>query len=130
MKKENKQPAATRDLLVRTKRFALDSIRLYTSLPPSVVHQILGKQMLRSATSVGAHYREAQRAKSGADFVSKIEGALQELDETRYWLELIHDTLGTPPERHSELTIEAEELLRILVSIAKTAKATSRRKLS
>ncbi len=76
------------DLMLRTKEFALRIIRLYSKLPKSTVAQILGKQVLRSATSAGAQYREANRAKSHADFISKIEGCLQELDETKYWLEL------------------------------------------
>jgi four helix bundle protein len=78
-----------KDLRVRTKNFALRIIRLYGSLPKSTEAQVLGKQVLRSGTSVGAQYREGQRAKSDADFISKAEGALQELDETGYWLELL-----------------------------------------
>ena len=77
------------DLKDRTKRFALEVIRLSGSLPKTTEAQVIGKQVLRSGTSVGAHYREAQRAKSDADFISKIEGGLQELDETAYWLELL-----------------------------------------
>lgn len=73
-----------KDLRVRTKEFALRIIRLYSNLPKSTVAQVLGKQVLRSGTSVGAQYREGQRAKSDADFISKTEGVLQELDETSY----------------------------------------------
>ena len=79
------------DLAHRTRRFALAVIRLYVALPKSTVSYILGRQLLGSGTSVGAHYREARRAKSNADFISKIEGALQELDETAYWLELLRE---------------------------------------
>src|ERR671933_2653457 len=79
------------DLKIRTRQFALQVIRLYTSLPKMTETQIIGKQILRAGTSAGAHYREAQRARSDADFISKIEGGLQELDETCYWLELIGD---------------------------------------
>ena len=67
---------STSDLKMRTKQYALKVIRLYVSLPKTTEAQILGKQMLRSGTSVGAHYREAQRAKSNADLISKLEGAL------------------------------------------------------
>ena len=81
--------ASRQDLRKRTKEFALRIIKLYTALPKTTEAQILGKQILRSGTSVGAHYREACRAKSNADFISKIEGGLQELDETLYWLELL-----------------------------------------
>ena len=69
------------DLKQRTKRFALRVVRLYGALPKTVEAQVIGKQMLRSGTSVGAHYREAIRARSTAEFVSKIEGGLQELEE-------------------------------------------------
>ena len=65
------------DLKERTKAFALRIIRLYAALPKMTEAQVLGKQVLRSGTSVGAHYREAQRAHSNADFISKIEGGLQ-----------------------------------------------------
>ena len=77
------------DLRKRTKDFALRIIRLYSSLPSSTVAQVIGKQVLRSGTSVGAHYREAYRSRSDAEFISKIEVALQELEETIYWFELL-----------------------------------------
>jgi len=115
------------DLLGRTKHFALAEIRLYSGLPTSTVLQVLGKQMLRSATSVGAHYREGQRAKSNADFVNKIKGALQELDETRYWLELLQETQMVGSDGLSALQVEAEELLKIFVTIARKAKKSSER---
>ena len=75
-----------RDLKKRTKNFALDVICLYSQLPKTTEAQILGKQVIQSGTSVGAHYREASRARSVAEFVSKTEVALQELEETTYWL--------------------------------------------
>ena len=87
------------DLKERTRRFGLRIIRLYTSLPKTTEAQVIGKQVLRSGTSVGAHYREAQRAKSDADFISKIEGGLQELDETAYWLELLVEAGIVPSEK-------------------------------
>jgi four helix bundle protein len=71
-----------RDLAGRTRAFALQVVRLYTSLPKSTEAQVLGKQVLRSGTSVGAHYYEATRARSTAEFISKMEGGLQELAET------------------------------------------------
>ncbi|MEJ7593698.1 MAG: four helix bundle protein [Planctomycetaceae bacterium] len=76
MNEEQKKP---QDLKQRTKQFALRVIRLYSSLPNSTEAQVIGKQLLRSGTSVGAHYREATRARSDAEFISKIEGGLQEL---------------------------------------------------
>jgi four helix bundle protein len=75
---------AETDLMKRTKDFALRIVRLYVALPKSTEAQVLGKQVLRSGTSIGAHYREGNRAKSDADFIHKLETALQELDETLY----------------------------------------------
>ena len=69
------------DLKTRTKAFALRIIELYSSLPKSTEAQVLGKQVLRSGTSVGAHYRESIRARSNAEFISKLEGGMQELEE-------------------------------------------------
>mgnify|MGYP001342000949 FL=1 len=79
-------------LKVRTKQFALEIIRLYAALPKRTEALVLGKQLLRSGTSVGAHYREAQRARSDAEFISKFEGGMQELEETLYWLELLEES--------------------------------------
>lgn len=76
------------DLKHRTKEFALRVIKLYSALPNSSESQIIGKQVLKSRASVGAQYREAFRARSNAEFISKMQSALQELDETSYWLEL------------------------------------------
>ena len=111
-----------RDLRKRTKLFALRIIKLYASLPKSTEEQIIGKQVVRSGTSVGAHYREAKRARSTAEFISKIEVALQELDETIYWLELLTESGIVPEARLTSLKGEAEELMKMLVSSAKTAK--------
>ncbi len=72
-----------KDLASRTKGFALRVIRLYAALPKSTEAQVLGKQLLRSGTSVGAQYREAIRARSNAEFISKLEGGMQELEESR-----------------------------------------------
>jgi four helix bundle protein len=110
------------DLKSRTKAFALRIIRLYTALPKTTEAQVLGKQLLRSGTSVGAHYREADRAKSTPDFISKMEGGLQELDETDYWLELLGDSEIVPHTRLADLRAEANELIAIFVASVKTAK--------
>ena len=116
-----------RDLVGRTSRFALEVIMFYSTLPSTTVCQVLGRQLLRSATSVGAQYREAQRAKSGADFVSKIEGALQELDETGYWLELLEESGIADAIAVKPLQTENQELLKIFVTIAKSSKKQSRK---
>jgi four helix bundle protein len=114
------------ELKHRTKAFALRVVKLYVALPKSVEAQVLGKQLLRSGTSVGAQYREAQRAKSNLDFISKIEGALQELEESSYWLELIEEAGIFAAERLNPLRHEAEELMAILVTIAKEVKRKQR----
>jgi four helix bundle protein len=111
-----------RDLQARTKSFALRIVRLYCSLPKTTEAQVLGKQALRSGTSVGAHYREAMRARSVAEFISKVEGALQELEETMYWLELLIECDIVPEVRLSDLLREANELTAMLVASARTAK--------
>lgn len=110
------------DLKKRTKRFALQIIRLYSSLPKTTEAQVLGKQVLRSGTSVGAHYREAQRAKSDADFINKMEGGLQELDESGYWLELLGEAGITPKDRLEPLLKEDDELIAIFVTIVTKVK--------
>ncbi len=116
-------PAPPRELRGRTKEFALRIIHLYASMPKTTEAQVIGKQMLRSGTSVGAHYREAHRSKSTADFISKIEGALQELDETAYWLELLAEGQIVPAAKLAELQKEADELIAIFVASVKTAKS-------
>jgi four helix bundle protein len=110
------------DLRQRTKQFALRIIKLYLAVPSKGVGFVLGPQLLKAGTSVGAHYREACRAKSNADFVSKIEGALQELEETAYWLELLCDGGVVPAKRLGSLRLEAEELTKILVTVVKKVK--------
>jgi four helix bundle protein len=110
------------DLHERTKEFALSVIRLYSSLSPRTEAQVIGKQFLRSGTSVGAHYREASRARSTAVFVSKMEVGLQELEETRYWLELL---VGAGLAKESQILPvggEATELTAIFVASIRTAK--------
>ena len=119
MKDEMKHPV---DLKQRTRQFALRIIRLYSSLPTTTVAQVIGKQVLRSGTSVGAHYREAMRARSTAEFVSKIDGGLQELEETTYWLELLVESGILSSDKLSSLQQEAEELIAILVTCSKNAK--------
>ena len=97
-------------------------IRLYTSLPKTTEAQVLRKQILRSGTSVGAQYREVQRAKSDADFINKVEGSWQELDETAYWLELLKDSGMSSGEKLNPLLKETDELTAIFVSIVKKVK--------
>jgi four helix bundle protein len=115
------------DLRTRTKRYALRVIRLFRALPRrDAVAEVLGKQLLRSATSVAAHYREACRAKSDLDFISKLEGAQQELDESELWLELLSDSGVIKPRLIQPLREETNELIAILVTM--TRKVKTRRK--
>ncbi|MRR53955.1 MAG: four helix bundle protein [Deltaproteobacteria bacterium] len=106
----------------RTKEFAIQVIRLYSSLPKSTEAQVLGKQVLRSGTSVGANYREAFRARSKAEFVAKIGDCLKELDETSYWFELMAETRISVPAVLGPLQNECNELLAIFTAIAKKCK--------
>ncbi|MBV6392724.1 MAG: hypothetical protein KPEEDBHJ_01949 [Anaerolineales bacterium] len=110
------------DLRERTTEFALRIVRMYTQLPKTTAAQTLGKQVLRSGTSVGAQFRESQRAKSDADFINKLEGCLQEADETAYWLELLAKAGIVPVQRLEALRKETDEIIAILVTIATKVK--------
>ena len=110
------------DLKKRTKDFALRIIRLYAAMPKSTEAQVVGKQILRCGTSVGAQYRESQYAKSDADLISKIEGSLQELEETEYRLELIEEMGIFPPVQLVPIRNETGELKAILITIVKKIK--------
>jgi four helix bundle protein len=112
-----------KDLLPRTKMFARRIIRLYGSLSKTnVVAQVLGKQVLRSGTSIGANYREANRARSKAEFISKMGDCLKEADETLYWLELLMDEKIVSEKNLGPLTAESNELVAILITILKSAR--------
>jgi four helix bundle protein len=110
------------DLRERTKKFALRIIRLFSSLPKLEEATILGKQLLRSGTSVGAHYREAYRSRSQAEYISKIEVGLQELEEASYWMELLADSGTVKNARLVDLQGEANELAAIFAACSKSAK--------
>jgi four helix bundle protein len=121
----NEQP---QDLRTRTSEFALRIIRLYVSLPKTTESQVIGKQVLRSGTSIGAHYREGYRAKSDADIVHKFETALQELDETDYWLDLLIKANIVPAQKVEPLIRETNELLAIFVTIVTKIKARMKKR--
>jgi len=111
-----------RDLRERTKVFALRIIKMFVVLPKRTEAQVLGKQVLRSGTSVGANYREAWRSRSRAEFVSKIGDCLKELDETAYWLELLVESQILAPTRLADLQSECNQLLAIFTTISKKSK--------
>ncbi len=115
------------DLTTRTRRFAIAVIRLYAGLCKTPQVQIIGKQLLRAGTSVGAHYREATRARSTVEFVSKLNGGRQELEETMYWLELLEESGGISAQAGTgqvitSLHAEANELMAILTVCVRNAK--------
>jgi len=116
------------DLKTRTMAFAVRIVRLYAALPKETAAQGIGKQLLRSGTSVGAHYREGMRARSTAEFVSKIEGGLQELEETDYWVELLVQADILPEDRLAPLRDEINELTAILVTCSKNAKQKNQKR--
>src|SRR5436189_6250431 len=112
-----------KDLKLRTKAFALNVIRMYSELPKNdSIAQVLGKQVLRSATSVGANYREASRGRSKAEFISKVGDSLKEIEETEYWLELLGESGRVPEKKLSGLLAETAELIAIFTAIDKNSK--------
>ena len=113
-----------RDLIKRTKVFALEVIELSTLLPNDPRGWILGKQVLRSGTSVGANYNEAQRSRSRPEFNSKIHICQQELEETIYWLELIRLASLIQEDRLISICKEAQELRAILIAISNSTSAS------
>src|SRR5260221_13186082 len=121
MKYENKKTGVgNNSLRERTKYFGLRVVRLFAALPKSTEAQVLGKQVLRSGTSVGANYREAYRARSRAEFIAKCGDSLRELEETAYWLELLVDGKIVPPDKISAVWQECDELIAIFVTILKS----------
>ena len=110
------------DLRSRTKLFALNIVRMYSVLPGGAVAQVCGRQVLRSASSVGANYREAYRARSRLEFTAKIGDCLKELEETSYWLELLRESNQMDAEQFNALHHECDQLIAIMTSIAKKTK--------
>ena len=110
------------DMGERTTEFALRMVKMFTALPKTEEARTLGKQVLRSGTSIGANYREARRARSTAEFISKIGDCLKEADETDYWLELLVRGGIVPEAKLSALRDETNQLIAILTTISKNAK--------
>lgn len=106
----------------RLRNYALKVVDLYTTMPKDGAALVIGRQLLRSGTSVGAHYREACRARSPLEFISKIEGGLQELDESDYWLDLLLASNLIPQTNLTFLIAETSELMAMMTASAKTAK--------
>ena len=113
------------EMKVRTKTYANRILKLCSALPGNRVAQTLGKQLLRSGTSVGANYRAVCRAKSTADFIHKLRIVEEECDESLFWMEVLVDNNLVKPDRLKSLMSEANELLAIVVASAKTARSSS-----
>ena len=116
-----------KDLKQRTKEFALRIIKLVESLPRGTITDVIGKQLLRSGTSVGANYRSSCRAKSTADFISKMGTVEEEADESIYWMELLIASGLISKDEVDELLDEADQIVAIIVSSIKTARARKKR---
>lgn len=112
----------------RTKQFSLRIVRMFIALPKSTAAQVMGKQVLRSGTSVAANFREASRSRSDAEFLAKLGLVEQELDETLLWLELLAEAGIVPPEKLGALHQEGDELLRIIVKSIQTTRRRVRDK--
>jgi four helix bundle protein len=113
------------ELKGRAKQFAIRVVRLSQALPKTREAGVVGKQALRSGTSVAANYRAACRSRSKAEFVAKIGIVVEEIDETIFWLELLVDTGIVPKDRMPGLLAEANELLAIFAASQRTARAGS-----
>jgi len=117
------------DLKRRTKTFALRIIKMYCALPKRTESQVIGKQILRSGTSVGANYAEADNARSRAEFISKMGDSLKELSETKYWLELLTEADIVKPAKLDPLMNEARELTAIFATIIAKSRAREKQPL-
>lgn len=116
----------SKEMQARTKAFAVRVIKLVDALPRGLAPQIIGRQLIRSATSVGANYRAACRAQSRAEFAAKLSIVVEESDEAVYWLELVRETGLMKAELLVEIIKEANELVAITLASRKAAKANGR----
>jgi four helix bundle protein len=112
-----------RDFAKRTMSFGLRTIRLVESLPKSQSARVIGNQLLRAATSVGANYRSALRGRSRADFIAKMGIVEEECDEALYWMQMLLEAGIAKASRLNELMSEADEIIAIVVSSIRTARA-------
>jgi len=117
---DDEEPAF--NLRERTKTYGLRIVQMFVALPKTEEARVLGKQVLRSGTSVGANYREAHRSRSKAEFIAKLGDCLKELDETAYWLELLTESGIVPAPKLASLQDETDQLLAILTTISKRTK--------
>ena len=111
----------------RTRDYSVRVIQLCSALPPSDAGRVIKPQLLRSATSPGAHFREAIRGRSRAEFIAKLNSGLMELEETLYWLELVEATDSLPQSRIKPLMQETKELIAIFVSLINRQRSKPRK---
>ena len=124
--KKGGRRSAPPDLKDRTRDYALRIIRLYTALPKRSESQVIGKQVLRSGTAVGANYREGLRARSKSEYAAKLNIGLMELEETLYWLELLEQGGIVSTSRLALLKAETSELTAIFVALIKMARSKAK----
>ena len=124
MKDESEPPF---DLRERTLNFALRIVQMFVALPKTEEARVLGEQVLRSGTSVGANFREAHRARSKPEFIAKVGDCLKELDQSSYWLELLTRSSIVPVSKLASLQDETHQLIAILTTISKNAKRDKER---
>jgi four helix bundle protein len=117
---------AHENLKQRTKQFALRIIKVVESLPSGMVRDVMGKQLMRSATSVAANYRASCRAKSNADFISKMGIVEEEADESLFWMEMLVEANAIKQELLTDLMNEADQLIAIVVASINTARGRKR----
>lgn len=113
----------SKDLKHRTKRFAVEVIRIVDKLPRSISSEVVARQLVKAATSVGANYRAACRGRSSAEFIAKMQIVLEEADESMYWLELMLELEMLESTTLHDLIREADELTAIFVTALKTARS-------
>jgi four helix bundle protein len=119
---DNSSGAFAEELRLRTRAFTLEVSRFYRTLPKTDEGRIIGNQLLRSGMSVGANFRAVTRARSSAEFLSKLTVVIEEADETLFWLEAVAENGILPRSRTEPLLKEADELVRILAASQRTAR--------
>ena len=121
MNEINAKQAFIEELKYRTKQFVLRSIKLFRALPSTEEARIIGKQFLRSSSSVGANYRAVCRSRSQKEFFAKLSITIEEADESLFWLEIISESKILPVEKLDSLMKEAEEIVKILSTARKSS---------
>jgi len=116
------------ELKERTKKFAVQTLEFSKGLPQDPATAVITQQLVKSATGLAANYRAACRAKSRADFISKLGTTEEEADETDYWLRILVERGTVPPEQVAPLLDEADQLVRIIVASIKTARRNGKRR--